>query len=416
MLTYHDKPSSQGVENAIRRAKQLACLSYTPILPLPIVEKIRKADGSSANAETYSSAWLPRQGLLYSSVRRHETYIGYNISLETFFSALTNPNSVVYQKPITGTGQNVHNYYGIVCSCYASYCLNLHYRTNCARWPSIPGIHKVDTSALENIQLADVVLNVKKHIAVVTDIERDADGKVYFIHVSESTLPFIRTTRFTPEEFRNYWLQDGYEVYHYDGVKDVPYTPDPFAPVEGDPTLPVPFINRSLMPDFGNKANYRKGEQPVEISVFEAGCEQVEVTDPDGKKTLLPVENGFVRLVPDKVGLYEAACVRKEGHSEPVCWCVTDFEVTADKETYRFGEEIGLTFRNPAEDPILGWVYVRKDTDKGAGSGWLDLRQKEGTVTIPGPLQGGEIILRLVAKNDFGCYISRQITVEIEAP
>ena len=129
MFLYHDRPASIGVENALRRAKQLAQLCYTPILPLPIVEKIRGASGErrdSANVETHSPAWLPLQGVLYSSVRRTETYVGYNITPETFITALSNPNSVMYKKPIKGTGQNVHNHYGTVCSCFVSYCLNIH--------------------------------------------------------------------------------------------------------------------------------------------------------------------------------------------------------------------------------------------------------------------------------------------------
>ena len=417
MQLYHDIPSCQGVENALKRAKQMAELRYTPVLPLPIVDKLRGPSGErpdSKNVETHSPAWLPLKGVLYSSVRRFETYVGYNITPETFVTALSNPNSVMYKKPITGTGQNVHNHYGIVCSCFASYCLNLHYRTNCARWPSLPGIHPVDTQRLENIQLADVILNAKYHIAVVTDIERDAEGNVHYISVSESTMPLIRTTRFDPEQFRHFWLENGYVVYHYDGVKDVPYTPDPFAPIEGDPELPAAFINRSLMPDYGNKANYRLGEEPVELSVFEPDCREVEVTCPDGETLLLPVEEGFARIRPEKPGFYRAACVLGEKRSAAVEWCVTDLDIVPDKTSYTFGETVRLHFSGSTEDPILGWVYVQHEINKGSGSGWLDLK-KEGTVTVPGPTQPGEIELILVARNAFGCYSSRRVLLSFAA-
>lgn len=415
MQLYHDIPSSKGVENALKRAKQLAQLRYTPILPLPIVDKIRAASGKradSSNVETHSPAWLPVTGVLYSSVRRYETYLGYNITPETFLSALTNPNSVVYKQPILGTGQNVHNHYGIVCSCYVSYCLNIHYRTNCARWPSMPGIHWVDTSDLNDLKLADVVLNPAQHIGIITDIERDAEGTVHFISVSESTLPFIRTTRFDPEQFRHYWLENGYDVYRYDGVKDVPYVPDPFAPIEGDPALPEAFINRALMTDFGNKANYRRGEQPVELSIFEKDCEAVEVTDPDGEKSLWPVENGFVKLDPDKIGVYEAACVLGNERSAAVNWCVTDLTIEAEKDTYAFGENVTLKIDNPAKDRIVAWQYNRRADDLGNGGGWLELRDETG-ITIPGPGRAVPSELYLIAQNEYGCYTSRRILLEI---
>ena len=416
MQLYHDVPASKGVENAVKRAKRLAQFQYMPILPLPIVEKLRGASGlraDSVNVESHSPAWLPIRGLLYSSVRRYETYVGYNISPETFLSALSNPNSVMYKQPIKGTGQNVHNHYGTVCSCYVSYCLNLHYRTNCARWPSLPGIHAVDTGRLENVRLADIVLNPKQHIAIVTDIERDAEGKVHFITVSESTLPLIRTTRFTPEQFTNYWLANDYVVYRYDGVKDVPYEPDPFAPVEGDPDMPAPFINRSLMTDFGNKANYRRGEQPVELTVFEKDCKAVEVTDPDGERSLWPVVDGFVKLDPEKIGAYEAACVIGSERSASVSWRVTDLIIRPEKEEYAPGEAVTLKIENPAGDPIVAWQYNRLD-EWGNGGGWLDLKG-ETEVTIPGPGRPETSVLYLIAKNDYGCYTSQRITLKIQA-
>jgi hypothetical protein len=34
MLLYHDIPSSRGVENALRRAKQMAEVQYTPVKKL----------------------------------------------------------------------------------------------------------------------------------------------------------------------------------------------------------------------------------------------------------------------------------------------------------------------------------------------------------------------------------------------
>ena len=412
MLLYHDRPASKGVENALRRVSRLARFAYTPILPLPIVEKLRTAEGETANLETCSPAWLPLKGLPYSSVRRTETYLGFNVTPETFLTALSNPNSVAYKRPITGTGQNVHNYYGIVCSCFVSYSLGLPYRTNCARWPGIPGIHEVDTSQLENIRLADVVLNWKKHIAVVTDIERDVDGKVHFISVSESTMPFIRTTRFDPEQFRKYWLENDYVVYHCDWVDDVPYEPDPFAPAEGDPEMPAPFINRSLMPDFGNKANYKLGVDPVELSVFEEDCKIVEVSAPDGEKIFLPVRDGKAVLEPEKTGYYSAACVKGDELSAPVEWCVTDLIITPEKTELRFKEQLTLRIANPAKDRIVAWQYNRRADDKGAGGGWLDLSD-EDSVTIPGPNVAVPVELYLIARGRFGDYTSRRVPLEI---
>ena len=415
MILYHDVPSCQGVENVLRRAKQLADLRYTPVRALPTVVKVLSAndDGEANYAELRSPAHLPLTGVIYSSVRRTETYVGFNISPETFLTAVSDPYSVVYEKPIEGVNQNVHNHYGIVCSCFASYCMNLHYRTACRYWPSIPGVHPVDSSKLENLALADVVLHVKKHIALITDIERDAEGNVHYITVSESVLPQIRVTRFTPEEFRGYWLDKEFKIYRYDGVKDVPYTPDPFAPVPGDPEMPVPKINRILMPDFGNKANYKKGLEPVELHVFDPAYGKVEVTDPDGCVSAAAVENGKVQLLPEKTGIY-TACAVKDGSgekSDAVTFRITDLTIASDKEAYAPGEMIRLAVRNPEKDPIIAWQANNHANDKGAGAGWLDLRE-ETEISVPMPEKAEEVELYLIARNSFGCYSSQRIVLK----
>ena len=75
-------------------------------------------------------------------------------------------------------------------------------------------------------------------------------------------------------------------MYRYDLVDEVTYEPDPFVYVEGDPIVPRPEINKALMLDFGNKANHRIGDEPVEISVFEEGWDKIEVTAPNGETEL----------------------------------------------------------------------------------------------------------------------------------
>ena len=138
MTLTHDLPASRGVENGLKRAKRLVTARFTPIRRFPIVIPTSYADGSSVMQEAYAGPWYPHTGMPYSSVRWVEKYIGYNVSFETFYTALSNPDSVVYTKPITGTGQNVHNHYGVVCSCFASEVLDFPYRVPCIRIPNVP--------------------------------------------------------------------------------------------------------------------------------------------------------------------------------------------------------------------------------------------------------------------------------------
>ena len=415
MTLYHDVPRSKGVENAIKRAKQMTEARYTPLRILPINVKLFEPDGTGRFDASMCTAGFPIKGIVYSSTRRVEKYVGYNISLETFYSAMANPNSVVYNRLIDAPGQNVHCQYGIVCSCFVSYVLNFPYRTPCIRIPKIDGVEKLSITKPEELQLLDIVLDIKRHVGVITDIERDAEGRVQFITVSESVLPYCRATRFTPEGFKAYWLDDPtheYELYRYAKLDDIPYTPSPFSPMEDEPQ-DAAVINRTLMTDFGNKANYTLGQDPVELSVFDAAFDTVAVTDPDGKTQTYPVKDGMVVVHPEKPGFYTACCVRGAEKSDQVEWCVTDLTFTTDKDSYRVGEPVKVRFRNSAGDKLAAFQFNRRETDRGMEGGYFTDLGSEGEITVKAPASAGAAELYLIAGNAYGFYSSVRVPIEV---
>ena len=72
---------------------------------------------------------------------------------------------------------------------------------------------------------------------------------------------------------------------------------------------------------------------------------------------------------------------------------------------------IRLTIRNPEKDPIVAWQANNHANDKGAGAGWLDLRE-ETELMIPMPEKAEEVELYLIARNSFGCYSSQRIILK----
>ena len=411
MALIHDIPASQGVANGIKRAKRLVNARFTPVKRFPIVIPTSYADGSSAYQETFTSPWFPRTGMPYSSVRWVEKYIGYNVSFETFYTALTNPDSVVYTRPITGKKQNVHNHYGVVCSCFVSEVLDFPYRTPCIRFPEVPGMELVPSEPLESLRLLDVLLNVKQHVAIITDIERDEQGKVRFITVSESVMPYCRATRFTTEEFRKNWYEHNYCIYRYAKVDEIRYEPDPFLPIEEDGPMPEPKINRVLMPDYGNKANYRLSED-VLISVFEEGFDRLAVTGPDGTVSTFPVSDGRCTLHPGKPGFYAVRALRGDAESDPVEFCVTDLLFTTDKESYEPGETIRVRFSNSAGDPVIAWQFNRTDTERGAGGSFFRGTLPTCETELICPDRDAPVELYLMAQNAYGIYTSERIIIK----
>lgn len=411
MKLYADAPISKGVENALKRAKQMTELKWTPVARFPTGMVIRDKDRNRVDIDMFTEKYCPQKGVNYSSVRCHEKFVGDNVLFETYVSAISNPRSVVYTRSQHGNGRAMYNFYGTVCSSFAAYVLHLPVRFPCSRWTTIPGVTAVDTTTLEALQLCDVLLS-SYHIAVITGIQRDVDGIVRQITVSEGTTPVCKVTRFTPEEFRGYWLDTDYKAYRYAGVHDVPYTPDPFSPVEGDPVMEAPAVNRTLQPDYGNKANYMLGDT-VELQVLEDGWESVEIT---GAETVtLPVDEGRkAAFTPAAAGYYTACCVSGGRKSASVEFRITDMEICGDKTVYQKGETMALAFRTDPADKALGWIVHSPEHFWRAGKFLSDEEIAAGKTEVPVELPVGEHYVFVMAEGAFGRYRSPGFFFRVE--
>jgi len=420
MQLYPDSPRSKGVENALKRARQMVELSWTPVANCPIGRSVITAEGKKY-IDCYMNAWLPQTGAIYSSVRQFEKFIGFNVSHETFMTAASDPRSVVYTKPQHGQGLRMFGYYGIVCSAFVSYVCDLPMRVPCSHWPYYPQVSLVDSTDLRNLQLCDIVLDTTKHIAIITGLERDVEGNVHYITVSESTLPMCRATRFSVEEFRGYWLNDGYKIYRYAGLDGVTYTPSPYVHLEGDPWLPVPVANKSLMPTLGNKANYMAGE-PVELDVLEAGWEAVCIAGPESHK--LPIEDARAVFTPQIPGFYTAYCVAGEKQSEPVEFCLAVITAEVDQPVLKPNDALTVSFHMEADDIPVGWIVQNLTWGYRGGRGFTAEEAESGKVVIrkagknPDPavqrLEPGDYRVFVQAKNKYGMYKSAFVDFRVE--
>ena len=407
-----DVPQSQGVINAIRRSKQLSRLRWAPVRPFPVV--LKNADPANpCYVNSYFPAYRPLIGAAYSSVRLHEKYVGYNVLPETYLSAVANPNSCLYTKPLHGKGVgNCGPFYGTVCSEFVSYSLGLPYRTACARWPSMDGVSEVSTEPLENLRLCDIVLNVKQHIMLITGIERDENGKIAFIEISESKLPTVCVTKFTPEEFTGAFLKKGFLVYRYAKLDEVVYTPDPCVHLDGDPDLPFPEPNRVLLPDYGNKANYLPSE-PVELSVFDPAYAEVVIRKDGAEFRVLPVVDGAAILRDAPVGYYTAAARSADGESEPVEFCVTGASVRVEKTVYAEKEPVTVFPSCETDDSAVCCMLKQLNAPFGDRGLVIFRDGNADSATFPG-LVPGEYAAVSYYRNRYGVYSSERVPFTVE--
>ena len=261
----YDVPRSEGVKNAIARARQQCDVEW-----IPQRECISNDDGSwgyliparSGRAHERPASYF---GIPYSSTRVLDKMVGLDISFSTFLSATENPAAIVYTRDISDETDpaynpritNVYFAYGTVCSSLASYAMDLpmHYSTR--EWESIPELYEVAKESIDDIALADTLVTFNKsvghtggHVAVITSIARDKDGKVQRVEITEGWEPTQRYRWDSRAAFEARMLRNGgsYLVFRH---RD----PDRIAP-----PLKIQRAPTDLMLDLGAFSAYREGD------------------------------------------------------------------------------------------------------------------------------------------------------------
>ena len=141
------------------------------------------------------------------------------VSLETFFSALANPASILYTSDYSDEKdpgfspfiQYVWTPYGTVCSTVVGYAYNMDIRYTTYEWEAVPGVYKIDPET-EDIALCDVLCNgttqmqSNAHMAIISAIKRKPDGSIYAVEVTEADIACVRKTWLTYSVFKNLYL------------------------------------------------------------------------------------------------------------------------------------------------------------------------------------------------------------------
>ena len=164
----------QGQLNAVKKAYQMTDLVFTPLQPIGL------QNGIFESGVSY-------KGVMYSSTKELETFVGNDISIYTLMTAIHNPKSKIYTEDISKPpyhGLNCRAYYGSICSSFVSYALGIETRYWANDFPLSDKMQEIDYSVLENLQVADVLWR-DGHVAMITVIERDSAGQVVQLEISE---------------------------------------------------------------------------------------------------------------------------------------------------------------------------------------------------------------------------------------
>ena len=318
-----DDPQGTGAQNVIKRAHRLLDLHWTPTAPMRINEKKYWSIGGDDFTPTEVV------GTPYASTRVSDKFIGIDLPVETYLSAVNNPASILYRRDLGDfndpayccTVKNAFILYGVVCSVFVSYCLDMTLRRTTYEWDTAPELEPVTSPGPDSLRVCDTLVTTDStghaggHVRIVTGLGRDADGKVQSVEISESIPPVTVCRCFTRDEFTDSLLghTGTYRIFRYrylDRVRDVQsidVTCDPRAP----------------QPHYGDGAAYRTDET-VEISLPVDALELVIASDAGEqriKASDLPVRTFWKterRIWKGSlpVGEYTASCIYADGTSE----------------------------------------------------------------------------------------------------
>jgi hypothetical protein len=339
-------------------------------------------------------------GIIYSGTADKAHYVGYNVSLLSYMTAINNPYSAMYTEEVSEQysaskygvsyhGANAGAPLGIVCASYVAYCLGLPIKWENHAMPylaSIGIVEEIADQSATGVQLMDV-LYTTGHVALITDIYRDSRGEPQRICITESVSPFIKTTWYNQAEF-NSRMGDVCTLYRYVNPEpNLDYTPSPFVAVDTE-THEVGYeYNDDICTYMGDKAVYVYGDLIV-INYGDGGygdmiIESTALANPITITLNPTVDEHCINLSSYNLqpGDYTAKLEIGSGYSEPTYFKIVDLPISVSEN----GDAITVTF-DKAKDPaymqvnnISGGarcVIPLTDADITAGQKTFDIRSE----------------------------------------
>lgn len=311
---------SKGALNAIKKAYQMTDVAFTPL------------DSIRANPAKKYKAGIEYKGLVYSSVKEIDTYVGLDVSFHTFMTALHNPRSVLYTENVSKNpyhGINCGAYYGVVCNMFVSYALGLKVPWNTYEFSTANNMMLVDDQSSKGVALADVICQ-EGHVMLVTKIKRDSkNGKAVEIELSEAVRSGCCRIIISGKELDTKITMGRWRLYRYKDLEKNTYTPLTDIVAVGDESLGDFKYNDDICTIRGDKACFVSGDT-VTLN-FAKGYRTLEIYKDSilfQKKKIKKMTD--IQLTDLPFGDYCARVKNGRKKSEFTFWKVIDVNVTVN--------------------------------------------------------------------------------------
>lgn len=362
-----ETPKSRGARLGYKRALQLALLPWTALSAVPTSSS---ATGAAAGAHT---------GVIYSSVKEYDKYVGYNVSIRTFMTAAHNPYSLLYTEDTLGTrsksaygityhGVNCGAYFGAVCNTFALYAAGVPIDYNTAEFAdaAVKGIfERVFDQSGYGLELMDI-LWVSGHGRVVTDLWRNNRGDIVNIEVREQVHDFPTVSTSTPQAFMSRYGNP--VIYRYKDLdKAIQYEPSQFVAVE-DEIIETPYVyNDDICTYAGDYACFYQGEA-VHINYAKGSYTSMQLYKGDTLIQTIPLPSSYnathsvdVTSYLTGAGKYKARLTNGSANSD-----YTYFEVVDCNVSYTLnGSTLTVEFSSTNGAPQYVQITDRAGNSKG---------------------------------------------------
>ncbi len=308
-----DWARSEGVRNVLRRATQLSTIRWTPISNVPWNQGVFPSGSTLV-------------GIPYSSTKQVNKYVGLDVSLHTFMTAVHNPRSVIYTENLGKSpynGINCATYYGTVCSTCVDYALGIDVPYPSSSFVKHPDFDEVNLSSLDQLEPGDVMYR-PGHVFMIYRVAKSQGGTPISITYFEAGYKICCLETVSASAFARRIETEGLLVYRYRKIDEVTeYSPSEYVPVGNEPEVVVNY-NEVLCPNRGDCSVYRVDE-PVIINSFDSTYTDLVVEGDSLSISVSREDDMELRDLPS--GSYVAYLKSGECQSAPVSFLVSDPEV-----------------------------------------------------------------------------------------
>ena len=391
-------PQTEWEKAVIRRARQLTDFKWTPVRDIPsYLGKTKEYIVLPAGVEIC--------GFPYASTEGKDKFFTENVSFETFLSAIPNPYSKLYQP---GTAAFNACSYGIVCNGLVRYALGIDRRVSTAKWLTIPEMRVIAPKGeikVEDIRLCDNLWAFgegRNHVALITDILKDKDGKVVALEISEAIRPHCVRRIFEIEAFYEKW--DLYSLCRYEATDKIPLLDEKIDDILWNSGIEK--ITPKITVDNGNKSNYLVGEPALltvnsddaDTVVIYRNGEEIERFNVGAKAFVVRnLAKGYYKIMLERDG----SSVEFAVNHAKLSYTVSDGNITVNADPRDEKSTIDYAdFRQAG----IGCASLEKYEEL------TDEEKQSGTYTRPIP-NGGENF-KVYFKNPYGVWTHPMIKIE----